>query len=337
MLFSTLFRALRRSRQGTARARQGGFRPRLEALEDRCVPTRMTWPVTSSADSLAPNTLPWAVSKAQNGDIIDIQPEVYHYFPMTGTGNLTATVPQDIVLTLGELVLNHNVTIESTGPVPTISGDNLSRVFEVAPGANVTLLNLNITQGNGLAHNMSGDAGKDGDGGAILNAGALVLTGCTVSNSNAVGWGGGIGSLGNLSLSNCNVTGNKSGNGGGICSEGKLTVVGGSIFNNHASLYGGGIFSSWGCSANIGNLTENLTVLTSNTAGYDGGGIANEGNTTLKNATLSGNSTSAGYGGGIYNFATLTVELDTFMNNNPQALVEGLGATLTNLGNNLGL
>ena len=75
--------------------------------------------VTSSADiATQAGTLRYAVAHAQSGDTIQ----------------LTAAIHAPIVLTLGELVLSKNVTIESVAPsTPTISGDGLSRIFEVAP------------------------------------------------------------------------------------------------------------------------------------------------------------------------------------------------------------
>src|SRR5947209_9334616 len=98
-------------------------RPALEALEDRCVPSTLT--VTSSADDVTVNhTLRYAVAHAQSGDTI----------------LLTAAIQAPIVLTHGELVLSRNVTIESVpAQTPTISGDAMSRIFEIAAGANVVL------------------------------------------------------------------------------------------------------------------------------------------------------------------------------------------------------
>src|SRR5262249_57216083 len=70
------------------------FRPGLEALEDRLVPTH--WAVTSPADNGAANTLRWAVAQAQNNDTIHIQ---------------TAT---PILLTHGEPALARDLTIDYT-------------------------------------------------------------------------------------------------------------------------------------------------------------------------------------------------------------------------------
>ena len=156
--------------------RRRAFRPRLLALEDRRLLSTLT--VTSSADIATQNhTLRYAVAHAQSGDTIQI----------------TAAVKDPIVLTNGELVLNHNVTIESVpARTPTISGDGISRVFEISAGAQVSLENLNITGGNGVADNPSGSAGNDGLGGAVLNLGTLSATGVGFLNNTASIGGGAI-------------------------------------------------------------------------------------------------------------------------------------------------
>src|SRR5215468_10729264 len=98
------------------------FRLRLEALEDRCVPS--TLPVTSAVDDVnVQGTLRYDVAHAQSGDTI----------------LLTGAVKGGIVLNQGELVLNQNVTITTAGDQQImISGGGNSRVFEVAADTNVT-------------------------------------------------------------------------------------------------------------------------------------------------------------------------------------------------------
>ena len=114
-------------------ARPRSIRPRLEGLEDRCVPSTLT--VTSSADNGSVGTLRWAVGVADASTTPD-------------TINIETTQP--IVLTQGQLLLSASMTIEAAAGTATISGDGLSRVFEVevAPLASVTLNALKITGGN---------------------------------------------------------------------------------------------------------------------------------------------------------------------------------------------
>src|SRR4051794_18463389 len=105
--------------------------PLLEFLEGRQLMSAI--PVTSALDDVTRRgTLRYAVANAKNGDTILL-------------------TPGSITLTQGELLLGQQgLTIKSVGNVPvSISGNHLSRIFEVAPGASVTLSNLTLTGGNG--------------------------------------------------------------------------------------------------------------------------------------------------------------------------------------------
>jgi predicted outer membrane repeat protein len=275
------------SRRKTSAARCT-FRPRLEYLEDRCVPSTFRvnhdFNIHAAADATtAHGTLAWAVANAQNGDTILLTGE--------------ALQNNGITLTKGELILTQqNLTIEAAAGQPpvTISGGGVSRIFEVAGGASVTLSNVIITGGNGVADNPAGNASQDGYGGAILvDAGAaLAVSGSTLSGNSAGQYGG------------------------GIFSGGTLTVSGTTLSGNTASAAaGGGIYNYFG------TLTVSGSTLSGNSAGFDGGGIYNQGTATVSGTTLSGNSASAAAGGGIYNsFGTLTVSDSIFSGNLPDNL-----------------
>src|SRR5262245_50575616 len=71
-----------------------GFRPRLEALEDRALPSTLT--VLNTADS-GPGSLRDTIALAQSGDTIDFAPAVFGH---------------NIILTGGELVIDKSLTIE---------------------------------------------------------------------------------------------------------------------------------------------------------------------------------------------------------------------------------
>src|SRR4029450_4114856 len=92
----------------------------LETLEDRCVPAVL--PVTSTLDDAThPGTLRYAVAHADDGDTIAFTP---------------ALQGAPIVLTQGELLLDHDVTFETIfDGVQTISGGGPSRVIESALAA----------------------------------------------------------------------------------------------------------------------------------------------------------------------------------------------------------
>src|SRR5262249_39676627 len=133
-------------------------RPSLEVLERRDVPSTLM--VTHdlnihAAANAIHGTLPWAVANAQNGDTIVL------------TGDAARN---GITLAGSELILTQeNLTIETeAGFSPAaISGGNLSRVFELANGASVTLDNVLITGGNGVSNNPAPTRYPDCIGGGL--------------------------------------------------------------------------------------------------------------------------------------------------------------------------
>lgn len=287
------------------------FRPQLEALEDRWMPSILT--VTNTKDS-GPHSLRAEIAHANNKDTIVFSPKL---------DGMTIT------LTSGELDITKNLTIQGLGAgLLTISGNgpNSSRVFEVAQNTAVTLSGLTISNGDGYAS--FGDSGPmAGFGGGILNQGTLTVSGCTVSDNGSqwsdggfpssfsVSNGGGIYNDGTLTISGCTISGNQASAGGGILSQGTLTVAGCTVSANTA-WYGGGIENF------RGTLTVAGCTISGNSAFY-GGGIFNGGTATVRNSTLSGNEAiqpgggivSPGAGGGIYNDGTLTVSGCTISGN----------------------
>ena len=231
-------------------------------MEDRCLLSTLT--VTSNSDDGSDkHSLRYAVAHAQDGDKIQ----------------LTAAVKGDIVLTHGELILNHDVTIQSVpSRTPTISGDGQSRVFEVAPSAHVKLVGLNITGGNGLAGDPAGDTGQDGNGGAILDLGTLTVNGCSLTGNSAgrdrrqrrlcVGWAI-FNRFGTLTVGNSTLSGNSATNGGGIADFGAVTVTG-----------------------STSATTPRPTSV----------GISIAGDATISGSTFSGDS-AANFGGGVFFFS----------------------------------
>jgi predicted outer membrane repeat protein len=219
MWFHSLLASWKSGLSGSLRpqpARQGSFRPCLEALEDRCVPSTLN--VTSNLDNGASGTLRWAVGVADAS---------------TTPNTIDLLTTQPIVLTQGQLLLSANMTVEATAGTATISGDHLSRVFEVGAGTVVTLNALNITSGNA------------GDGGGIWNDGStLTVTHCTLSG-NTASYGGAIYSTGlrSLTVTYSTLSDNSAGNNGGAIystGQGFLAVEDCTLSGNSAKLGVGG-------------------------------------------------------------------------------------------------
>jgi hypothetical protein len=180
------------SRRNTPAARRT-FKPTLEALEHRWVPSTLT--VTSIADSGA-GSLRAEIAAAHKGDTIA--------FDSSLNG-------KTITLTSGELLISKNLII--AGPIDrnlTISGSNASRVFDVLNGVTGTLSGLTISNGQP----------GSGYGGGILNYGTLTVSNGILSGNSASNYGGGIYNTGTLTVTGSILSNNSAGIGGGISAGG---------------------------------------------------------------------------------------------------------------------
>src|SRR5262245_17090053 len=140
---------------------------------------------------------------------------------------------QTITLTSGELLLDKHITISGPGANRlTIDANQASRVFRIAPGRDVTVSGLTLTNGSApLPYSW---------GGAIYNDhAALTLNNCTISNNTAVqGAGGGIyndgaGGSATLMITNCTISGNSAWPGGGIYNYlGTVTITNSTLSGN---------------------------------------------------------------------------------------------------------
>lgn len=212
-----------------------------------------TFTVTTSADAGA-GSLRDTVAAADAADTIEFAP---------------ALSGQTIVLTGGQLEVSKDLTLDASSldaPV-VVSGNNASRVFDVAAATALVIDGLIIRDG-------SADFG-----GGIANRGELVLRNCTVANNRAVFYGGGIANLsGALTMIGC-------------------TVVGNTTQNNE----GGGVWTFTKPDPGPARLI-NCTVV-DNTAGSNGGGVYNfDGLLEIIHCTIVDNLATQGQGSGIASF-----------------------------------
>lgn len=196
---------------------------------------------------------------------------------ITFNGNYT-------ILLASELAVSKNITIDGTGHNVTISGNHITRVFNLTAGA-IFMNKITIADGNSGAT----------DGGGIYVGGAnLTVTNSTFSG-NSGNWPGGGGLelwVGTANVINCTFVGNSAvsgGYGGGIDTyrDTTLNVTNSTFSGNSAASAGGGL--SVGGVGNIINST-----ISGNSAGWSdgGGGINNEGGTvTVTNSIISNNPT----------------------------------------------
>jgi hypothetical protein len=241
--------------------------------------------------------------------------------------------PQTITLTSGQIAFTDasTTTITGTGAgLLTVSGNNASRVFDVASGASAAISGLTITGGTTSSFG----------GGGLANSGTVTLSNATVSGNTAVNgfWGGGgvfNYSTGTATLTNVTVSGNSTPTnaikgGGGLFNMGTMTVTNSAITGNTSSGEKGGIGNHY-----AGNLTLSDVTVSGNTGGgvgSDGGNSDGVGMTvTMTNVTIS-NNTGAGLSGVRGGTTTLA---NTIVAGNSTDLSFSLVATLTSSGNNL--
>jgi hypothetical protein len=186
-------------------------------------------------------------------------------------------------------------------------------------------------------------------GGGVANGGAASLTDVTVSGNGTSRGGGGLVSSGTLAMTGCTVKGNSSVYGAGVLANqgGDVTLSDCTISGNSAATDGGG-------AANFSGSTLALTNCTvgANSAGGSGGGLTNgapssgpvvvaappaggsggqnaEDTMSLANCTISGN-TAYGGAGGLANYDALSL-VNTIVAGNRGGEVSGSHTGSNNL------
>ncbi len=268
--------------------------------------------------------------------------------PAISTGTSTAAIMGSTVAgnTAGDFGGGLSVAGPLTLDASTIGGQNATDTNTAANGGGIfvnggsalrTIRNGSVVRGNRATSAGGGiyatgpttitgsivagnTAGTKGGGIYTFYRPAIIVDSSTVGGPNAAdantatnGAGGGIyiDDTGPLTVRNGSVVrGNAaSGNGGGFYTSGTTTVTDSTLSANTAS-FGGGIYNKAG-----GMLTVTGSTFAANAAagGTSGGGLYNEGITTVANATISAN--RASFGGGIINTGTLTARNITVADN----------------------
>jgi hypothetical protein len=306
----------------------------LDALEDRTMPSTFT---VMNLNDNGPGSLRDAIMASNTT-------------PGANTINFATGLHGSIALTTGELLITNSVAVNGPGAfLLSVSGNNASRVFEIATGQEVTISGLTITHGK-----------APDQGGGILNDGSDLTLSKDVLSQNVVfesttdgARGGGMQSLaGTLTINQCLIFGNQAlgtsdpsveglGLGGGIyVLAGTATIQNSSISNNLARGgdntvigstpgfgAGGGIFTVApttirGCSIreNVARGGDNSVIGVAN-----GGGIYSL-TSTISNSIFSGNQaiggnagngpfSGEGAGGAIQNYGPATISSCIFDHN----------------------
>ena len=196
----------------------------------------------------------------------------------TGDLDLTQTAPVDIV---GD---------PDGGTV--IDGGAIDRILDVFPGADLTLRDLTLTNGNatGTASTRSNDGGCLYLDAAAMTMERVVVTGCASDDE-----GGGFRAIAGVTV----------------------TITESTFDANTADDRGGAFYAATGANT----ILVDRSALTNNTVGRFGGAVQVQSGSTLtiRNSTVSGNQTNDGSGfnsgGGIAAGGALIVESSTITNN----------------------
>lgn len=250
--------------------------------------------------------------------------------PSPSTFILTLTGANEDASTSGDLDLSGVLTIRGGDASRIIlDGGGADRLFDIRPGATVTISGVTI---------QNGDPGSGAGGGGLIVHGGVPGAKLTLLNSiltnNRASLGGGIYGDGNgatIVIQEAQILANTAQtSGGGIANSGNLTLLNSLLAQNQAKS-GGGI-EHFGFSLKITNST-----VSGNRASDNGGGLYNRGDTLILNATFSGNTASGpGTGGNIFqDTASLALKNSILANSDGDgncALNEGF---LISQGNNL--
>ena len=267
-------------------------RPVMERVEGRLLLAGDVFTVNSTGISLSgtgtSGTLPYVISLA-NADTNSDGSEIV-FNPAVFSSSSPQTISVGATLTLSGTSGPEVIDGPGAGVV-SISGGHAFQVFDVESGVTATISGLTITNGSAAY------------GGGVDNFGELTLTECTISGNSALRFGGGMcNRAGTASLSGCTIVGNHvgafpGGYGGGLGILGAAAAtLNGCVISGNTALYnGGGVWNEQAVS-----LYD--CTISGNTAGSDGGGLCPDKSTAaLTDCTISGNVAGAGggdYGGG---------------------------------------
>jgi len=327
MLFSSWLR--NRSRPAAT-----GFRPRLEAFEDRCLPSTLPYPTAATVSQIIAD-----INYAdQNGGTFTMNLKPGVTFDLTSVNNTTDGANGLPVIggakAVDLTILGNGDTIERIVAIYSgRSGKKKAdipdfRLFDVAAGASLTLDHVTLKDGMGT-------------GGAVYSHGSVIVSYSTCYNTYTTPGGDIYSAGGTLAVSNSSLASgiiNVSGtvtvaystlyglsNSGGTATVSHTT---GAVFHNESgtmtisdctvsggyATYGGGIY-------NAGTLTVSNSTISDNHAAL-GGGIYNHGTAVLSGCRVYANSAEEGYGtdvayeqqsGGIYNDGTLTIKDSSYV------------------------
>ena len=323
--------------------------PRTRRVALLCLAACLAWPAWGPAPARADTLTVTTTTDRDNATYTPGNCSLREAVKFAGSGDTVEFSTNGIfTLTLGEIAINKNLTIQGNNPkatdsFTTVSGNASSRVFNITSGT-VTIKNLVVTQGRANVY--------PGGGGGIQNSGTLTLDTVRVANCTAQGTnGGGVYSDGNIIITGCYISGNTStsnymgggvmvkeetgttvaavisdtifisnqaeGSGGGLCGTSADLYISGCTFEQNDSLGTGTGKGGGGVRVNMGSATITDSTFHQNTAAINGGGVsASSGQPLIVMGSTFTENEAGEQGGGLYaSYSALRFCNDTFFNN----------------------
>jgi hypothetical protein len=278
-----------------------------------------TWTVNTCSEGTSgggtSGSLRYAVANAASGDVID----------MTGLACSSISLQTGaIAINQADLTLNgpgtNNLSI--TGKFNTTIEQD--RVIDHLGTGTLNINNLSIAYG--YLHRSAGNAA----GGCIYSSGSVFLNhvrvyacSASVDSSASASDGGGIFTVGELSMTNCRLEGNSARGGASSLAVGGGAFVNGQFYSNNSTISNNTASAAAGTEGNGGGLflggivTINGSTISGNSSGRNQGGIdivtgsPSSMTVTITNSTISGNH-AANIVGGVYsNAGTITLRNST--------------------------
>jgi CSLREA domain-containing protein len=207
-------------------------------------------------------------------------------------------------LSLTNTALDGNVAKLHSNPLPD-SAPGFGGAVLIIAGSNVTMDAAQFT--NNIAGNSGGGIYNDQNTQLTISNSQFTSNTAQGLFAGGGGYGGGIISEGNVSLSGSTFTANTAKVGGGALStKFGVATISKSTLSGNSSANGGGIV------AYSGSLSATDTVISGNSATLNGGGLLNStAQATLTRATVSSNSAGGGGGASFNDSGTLTIRDST--------------------------
>ena len=213
-----------------------------------------------------------------------------------GEGADTIELAKDVVVTSGLPKIQSDITIIGNGH--EISGAGKYSLFSIYQGK-LTLRDVRLTRGRSSEggairldpateahlHNVTISESTAQNGGAIYSRrGIVTISNSSLRQNHAIGSGGAIYNLGELTITGSSLHDNKAKSAGAIYSNGSLSISNSTIFKNFAERSGGGIMSQSRDDASLAHVT-----IVENIAARGGGIYATSKSITLINSLVADN------------------------------------------------